>query len=187
MAPVVKLRDDITLDMYIVALETCLVAEKWDTMATIDIRKRYSALSIVSALTALESYINRFAKDNIPQFYDEIEQLRLVDKWYVAPHLVSGRTFEKGAQPLQDFSQVIRIRNQVVHPKPKNFDWDEDNEHRPWPPSARILTAENSRLACSLIPRMIGELHDMVGTDPPNWIRSKGDELHLIAWDWDTS
>ena len=113
--------------MYKVSLETCAIAEKWDIMATCDVRIRYSALAIVSALTATESYINWFAKENTPRFYKEIEQFRLADKWYFVPALACGKTFDKGTQPFQDFTRVIKIRNETVHPKPKLFDWDEQN------------------------------------------------------------
>lgn len=45
----------------------------------------------------------------------------LIDKWdiltksVVVPDLLYGKTFDKGAQPFQDFSKIVSIRNSIVH------------------------------------------------------------------------
>lgn len=84
----------------------------------------YVRHAILSAVFASEALINRVIND----FYlpgegsASIERLNTFEKWYTAPLLcgktkTSGHTFDSSKQPFQDFVELFKIRNWLVHPK----------------------------------------------------------------------
>ena len=54
-----------------------------------------------------------------------LESARILDKWYLAPYLCAGQTtpvpFDRGADPIQGFRELIQIRNWLAHPKVETF------------------------------------------------------------------
>jgi hypothetical protein len=174
--------DDISQLMYAGAVEHCEIASQFDTMATAEIRLGHAALSVVSALISLEAYINTYARDRIPEFCQSVDGLRLEAKWVLVPQLVSGRTFDRGTQPFQDLTQVIKLRNYIVHHRPQTYQWDEAMEHRPGPPSSERLSVKNAEMACGVVPRMIRQLHELEGTKWPHWVDSRDRPDWLLGY-----
>jgi hypothetical protein len=48
----------------------------------------------------------------------ETEKGSLALKYHVAALVMSGRTFDRGAQPFQDFRRLVLLRNRLVHLRP---------------------------------------------------------------------
>ncbi|MEU7939154.1 hypothetical protein [Microbispora bryophytorum] len=91
---------------------------------------------LFSALSA-EAFINELAEvaervTDLPQseaqfrtFSDLAETLDMIEKsqgqidlkYQLASKVLSGKTFRRGESPLQDFSNLIQLRNELVHPR----------------------------------------------------------------------
>lgn len=79
----------------------------------------------VCAVAAIEAFINerlmsRLARAAFPDsalwdLEESLETMRLAAKLVVVPRLLFGRSFDRGAQPFQDFALLIKVRNTVVH------------------------------------------------------------------------
>ena len=46
-----------------------------------------------------------------------VEKLELRAKLVLVPHLLFGKTFDRGQRPYQDLSLLVRVRNEFVHYK----------------------------------------------------------------------
>lgn len=98
-------------------------------------------VAIVMAATAAEAFINELAGylhildetqadwapipptlvacgDVVKDVEDSHGSVTL--KYMVAAFALSGRTFDKGAAPFQDFVELIKLRNAIVHLKPSD-------------------------------------------------------------------
>ncbi len=96
-------------------------------------------VAIVMAATAAEAFINELADymhvlrdaqanwapispalvacaDVVKEVEDAHGSVTL--KYLVASFALTGSTFDKGAQPFQDFAELIKLRNAIVHLKP---------------------------------------------------------------------
>jgi hypothetical protein len=87
----------------------------------------FSRTAILLYVFSLEALINRamaeFLPEHIRDFYSERERdLSLEDKWELLPLLLSDkfdRHFDKSSYPWNQFAELIKIRNDFVHPKQK--------------------------------------------------------------------
>src|SRR5262249_31973318 len=59
----------------------------------------------------------------------EDEHGNLLLKYQLAGQILSGRTFDPGCNPFQDFASLVKLRNLLVHFGPKD-DFQEDTEGR---------------------------------------------------------
>lgn len=89
---------------------------------------RHAAPALVSAVAAVETYLNEvtfgsWARDllpNSPLWVLEqawVQELDLGAKLVIIPHLLFGSSFARDSQPYQDMSLLIKARNDVVHYK----------------------------------------------------------------------
>lgn len=75
---------------------------------------------IVLLAQALEAFINVVAHARLsPALWQSVERMELKPKLLVVTRLVTGQEWNKGEQPFQDFSRLIRLRNDLVHYKPR--------------------------------------------------------------------
>lgn len=75
---------------------------------------------ILMSVLSLEAFINVQAKDRLSSaLWNSVEWLGLDDKWLVVTKLTTGKEWEKGKQPFQDFAALVRLRNALTHYKPK--------------------------------------------------------------------
>jgi hypothetical protein len=88
----------------------------------------YARHSIMSVVFASEALINRVINQFsiISDLLKDIEKLSIQEKWHIAPLLCRDKdwepeTFDKGMEPFQSFSELIKIRNWLVHPKVEIF------------------------------------------------------------------
>lgn len=84
--------------------------------------------SYIVAVAAVEAFLNESflsgasmckhicrmsALWNIDQ--DDLERMNLLSKVTIVPQMLFGASFHKDRQPYQDFKQLVRIRNDIVH------------------------------------------------------------------------
>jgi len=71
----------------------------------------------------------------------ELERQPLAEKYLKASESLSGRPFDKGCAPLQDFVDLVRVRDEVMHVKPVR----NEDDHL----GTRIATALEKRVSPS--------------------------------------
>ena len=82
-----------------------------------------SRTALLLQIVSLEALINRvmdtFLPAHLRPFFAEREkQLSVEDKWYLTPLLVAGRSFDRSTAPWSHLVELVRLRNELVHPKP---------------------------------------------------------------------
>jgi hypothetical protein len=79
-----------------------------------------SITAIMMSATATEAFINVMAEEQLsPTVWKSVEQLNAAEKWVVVTKLLTGEEWDKASQPFQDFAKLIKVRNNLVHYKPK--------------------------------------------------------------------
>ncbi len=85
-------------------------------------KKQLVVTTIVFSALCLETFINQafWKHSETRKVIEENDNFPLITKWLMLPLLLgASETFDKGAQPFQDFKQLIGLRNnRVVHFKP---------------------------------------------------------------------
>ncbi len=94
-----------------------------------DILRNFSAC-IVLCVASLEAYLNETMED--VHFDSELEELiarqPILDRYRYFLKLQNKKSFEKGREPFQSISALIRFRNALVHFEPE---WDdEEGRHK---------------------------------------------------------
>jgi hypothetical protein len=165
--------------------------ERTDEEVTPSIYARHAILSVVFASEAL---INRVlvefgaGKDVAAN----LEKNSILEKWLLAPVVCNGGAsaspFDRTAEPIQSFRELIQIRNWLAHPKvdnylPANLDLNSSiagenpGEEYPWlemlkgdawaqthmPKNPFELTHEHADQALAVLERMISELNQRLG------------------------
>jgi hypothetical protein len=89
--------------------------------------------AILMSVTAAEAFINELAEflnvasrvrtpslETCAELLREIEEYQgqVTLKYHVAALALRGQIFDAGAQPFQDFAQLVKLRNAIVHLKP---------------------------------------------------------------------
>lgn len=98
------------------------IASKPEMQPTFD-KTRLCRTAIVLYVVALEALINRASEAFLPSplrefFLEREDQLDFRDKWRLLPMLAgNGKAFEDGKYPWTHFIELIRLRNDYVHPK----------------------------------------------------------------------
>ncbi|HXM94458.1 MAG TPA: hypothetical protein VOA64_09425 [Candidatus Dormibacteraeota bacterium] len=95
--------------------------------------KDSALISLVFAEASLEAFLNEsieLASDNshdaqepqivssFAQLMPDFERSRLESKFQLAHWMLTGKPYEKSAQPYQDFLLLMRVRNTLLHYKP---------------------------------------------------------------------
>lgn len=128
------------------------------------------SLVLIHIFTALslEAYINIIASENISTV-DEFDQLNIQTKWLLLPILMGNeKTFNKGEEPYQSFSKIIKWRNKLVHFKGKTDEWKGYLPPEFFKPLG--LTIEDAEKSCSVVPKMIKKLCSYCNISEPKWL-----------------
>ena len=76
--------------------------------------------AIVLLVQALEAFINVEGYHRLsPNLWKAVERMNLRAKWSVVTRLTSGHEWDEDRQPFLDFAQLIRIRNELIHYRPR--------------------------------------------------------------------
>ncbi len=133
-------------------------------------------IALVHILNALclEAYINLLAVDRIEprSSFDEFDKLNLEGKWLFYPKLIGKKdTFDRGEEPFQGFTRLIRWRNNLVHFKGKSDPW------RGFLPPQFFdelgLTLPCAEKSCNCTQNMIKGLVRYCSLPEPKWIKER--------------
>ncbi|HNW89612.1 MAG TPA: hypothetical protein PKN48_08100 [Bacteroidales bacterium] len=83
--------------------------------------QRLAITTIIFSAMTLESYINYYGSQKLPKNYFEkhLDNLDLKSKWIVLPRLITGQEIDLGGKAFALFSELISLRNKLVHDKYK--------------------------------------------------------------------
>lgn len=124
----------------------------------------------VFSAAALEAHINLRGQELLEgRVWDSFERLSLDAKWLFLPRLRDLHGFDPGAQPFQDFDQLIKFRNKLVHYK---------IQREPWLGSAGPpefvgelgLSLEQTEQSLASVRSMAKELARQLGESEPRWL-----------------
>jgi hypothetical protein len=102
--------------------------------------ERLAVTTIVFCSMTLESYINHYGSTNLSKTYFDkyLDKLDLKAKWIIVPRLITGKQVNPGCKAFAQFSNLITLRNKLVHdkakvkkeslPEEKDSLWDSDAE-----------------------------------------------------------
>ena len=86
----------------------------------------------VFGVTAAESFIYNYGVSTISQKHrhsvEHIDKIDTYSKWILIPALSCGKEIDKNSTAMNDFNQLIKVRNAIIHSKPKivnNFSDDQ--------------------------------------------------------------
>jgi hypothetical protein len=103
---------------------------------------RAARTALLLYILSLEALINRalehFLPEHLRQFLlDREEKLTIEDKWLLLPLLTSAdpsRHFDRSRYPWSHFAELIKIRNEFVHPKHDRLAYYEAMSATQWRP-----------------------------------------------------
>ena len=125
-------------------------------------------------IAALEAHINIRGEEVLAKRqWKTFERLSVDAKWLYFPPLLGVTGFDAGSEPFQGFDRLIKIRNRLVHYKPKREDW----RGSAVPPAFLIdlgLTLEAADQSLVIVKGMAGELASKLGEQEPRWLNSDG-------------
>jgi hypothetical protein len=134
--------------------------------------QRHAMSAVTFSAMALESYINLYGAENFGATYFEkyLDKLELRSKWVIVPRLVTGKALDTASHAFSLFSDLVGLRNRLVHDKPRTRCVDEVR-------GSDWITEENATAAiegvrgmlcalASLDPRLDIEWLDAAPTDP---------------------
>ena len=153
---------------------------------------------VILAQCVLESYVNYLIHEkslgNVNASKGKkFDRLSIKDKWRELPKAVNGSTFNETLTPFTDFVELVDLRNKLVHFKTKKMDSTVEfpNPNAPdkatvgdvlaillQPEVMKLISHNASDVAAksiATVDTMIDELHQMLGTDSPNF--ASEDEL----------
>ncbi len=77
----------------------------------------------IFGVTAAENFIHYYAVVTLASKHkysvEHIDKLDTFTKWLIVPALSCGAEIDKSCTAMNDFNQLIQVRNSIVHPKPK--------------------------------------------------------------------
>ena len=91
----------------------------------------YAATVHILSAAALEAHVNAQADSllggrkvpNGGKLLEYFDRLPLDGKWLLLPRFLGKRGFDPGAQPFHGFTELVKLRNALVHYKLKKEDW----------------------------------------------------------------
>ena len=153
---------------------------EFDTIEEFEYIVRHSLLQYAQSIaavhifcvTSLESHINNKAYNLLKgKIFEQFERISLESKWLMLPKLVTGKEFDPGRQPYQDFSSLIKIRNALVHHKSKIEKRNSDRG-----PAFKFgigLDLSDADKSIAATKRMIVELANMFDEKIPWWVNKE--------------
>jgi len=146
--------------------------------------QRIGTAIVFSALT-LEAFINQQFGLNPEsrQVIMEEKGISLKAKWLLLPLLLGGKkTFERGAEPFQKFSELVALRNTIFH-----FNPTESVDVAAAKPQKRFFSdlvkdTELAKAYFNVVEKMIKKLHELSDskTEVPNFLA--GNEYLTTIW-----
>ena len=131
------------------------------------------AATHVMCAAALESHINLQAKTHLTgKFLDHFERMTLEGKWLFLPRILNKAGFDPGAQPSQGFSRLVTIRNELIHYKGRDEQWDSAGIGVPEFLVKLGLTEAAASDSLKVVKGMVRTLANNMGQPVPSWLGS---------------
>ena len=103
--------------------EGIFIYKRIDDYSLYQDKLRKGTIKIIIFLTTfLESYINDLGGIVLGDNYvkDHLDKLSIISKWIVIPRLISGKEIDKSKSYFEDFKELVRWRNILIHHKTKD-------------------------------------------------------------------
>ena len=183
-----------------------------DNVFLVDERNGFTndALSVFPlCLNAFEAYYNTQLLSTVPYFHlspsggellsehrEALAGLNLSTRVLLLTRIACGQTFDQGGQPFQDFSNLVKIRNAIVHFQmqdaplkvvdnltQRGLAWPEKIGGTSWAWVQRISTVECMRWAINTVAEMTVALQQLIGSDMVGSLHgvSEADISRLLA------
>jgi hypothetical protein len=127
------------------------------------------AMIHILCAAALESHINLLADEFLSgKDFDHFEKLALEAKWLFLPRLLQHHGFDPGSAPFQDFAQLVRYRNLLVHYKGHVEAWQQGRA--PEFLKKLGLTIDDAQSSLQSVKKMISAIRTKIGKPLPYWL-----------------
>lgn len=139
----------------------------------IDQASRASNSAVVLAVASLEAFINQAAKEFVDAWGEDEDRMPLRSKWLVVPRLMTGKSiFSRGAQPYQDFSRLVTLRNELVHSKPSErvYEGDSGFLRSVIDMRSQERQLDGGRWSCKVAREMVVQFARGTETEIPDWV-----------------
>ena len=75
----------------------------------------------IFGVTAAENFIYYYGvvslSEKQPHSIEHLERLDTFSKWLIIPAMACGKEIEKSSNAMNEFNQLIQVRNSIIHPK----------------------------------------------------------------------
>jgi hypothetical protein len=130
------------------------------------------AITHIMSAATLESHINARGKEFLSgKSFMQFERIALETKWLFLPRMSGAKGFDPGAQPYQGFVKLISTRNELVHYKEREEDWQMSGSAVPSFLAKLGLTIEAAEQSLESVRGMIRSFAEQVNREVPYWLR----------------
>ncbi|MBM9515268.1 hypothetical protein [Desulfogranum marinum] len=130
-----------------------------------------TAATHIFCIAVLERYINKTAQTLlIKSKIEYFEKFSLEEKWLLLPLFLSKKGFVPDQKPFQNFSELIKIKNALVHDKGQKIPYDIKNGEVDVYKSLG-LTIEDAVRSVKTTKEMIEKIAKLIEQEPPAWIK----------------
>jgi hypothetical protein len=165
-----------------------------DNVFLVDERNGYTsdALAVFPlSVFAFEAYFNTWLFSIVPAFQlspsgvkflteqrEALARLELGTRVLLVNQIACGQTFDRGKQLFQDFANLVKVRNAIVHFQmqeapletvrhlsERKIAWPEKIDKSRWSWVHRISTVESMRWAINTVSKTTAELSKLIGSD----------------------
>lgn len=175
MTVVPKIRRALYRDMFLIAKQHAKLAKQ---AGDNEEELHHSIITIIMACCSLEAFINTYAMQKHWKEWDTKEGERyeykpIRKKWLdtTQEYSISSTTFDKQSQPYMDFSDLVYLRDSLVHYKVKptrpvrNKNGLISKQEAAWTASKAVWAIETAK-------RMIEEFYKFSKAPLPSWLES---------------
>jgi len=120
---------------------------------------------IVLLVLALEAFINVEGHNRLNQsLWEAVDHPGLERKWLWITQMTTGEIWDASNQPFLDFNQMIKIRNELVHYKPR---FEENTEPKAGTKFQKRFTGALARRFFNCTCAMFGGFYSRAGEETP--------------------
>jgi hypothetical protein len=123
-----ELQQEVELNFFYLHLRDAQKLAEWAENEKTKLRSLHARHAILSCVFAVEAMTNKIYADFylLPTGRKSVDKLSIREKVFAAPLVCglgqpTGRTFDQSKEPFQSFSELVDIRNWLVHPKTGNY------------------------------------------------------------------
>lgn len=136
--------------------------------------QRSAMITVIFSVMTLESFINTYITDHFSKSFVEnyLEKLDLKSKWIIYPLLVKGSKINTDSQAFEHLVELINLRNQLVHQKPKTKRIC-DLRESDW------VTEQEAEGAANTVNEIFSELAKIDSSVKTDWIKEVAEDPYI--------